>query len=306
MVRFTFEDQDFCVVDPVAYRDALGEKSLTVYRGEVAKRSVPLEVTVPGGDLWGGFRSFAARYAAERLAVIDRDADRLVELVGGDLTGPHQFTRVVEPMIELGRDDDALAWARRGIAETNGWQIAKLYDLGADLLVARREIDAVLTLRREQHHRTPSSSTYALLEAAARALGAWDFERAEARNVLAGRDPGGLVDALLAEGDAEQAWQAGTLGDWSPDSRLWKRLAEAREPTDPSDAMAVYLRLAEGVLVEANKAAYRDAVRHLNAARRAATAAGLLAEFETKLTALRQQHHRRPTLITMLDKARLR
>jgi hypothetical protein len=32
-------------------------------------------------------------------------------------------------MVELGRPAGALAWARRGIAETTGWQVAKLYDL---------------------------------------------------------------------------------------------------------------------------------------------------------------------------------
>lgn len=68
----------------------------------------------------------------------------------------------------------------------------------------------------------------------------------------------------------------------------------------------MYLRLADTVLVDANKGAYRDAVRHLKAARRAATAAGLVPDFDEKLASLREQHRRRPTLIAMLDKAGLR
>ncbi|MBK6968847.1 MAG: hypothetical protein IPH29_06980 [Candidatus Microthrix sp.] len=43
MVRFSFEDQDFFEIDPVAYVDALGEKGLAVYRREVA--SVPTQPT---------------------------------------------------------------------------------------------------------------------------------------------------------------------------------------------------------------------------------------------------------------------
>ncbi len=306
MVRFTFDDQDFFVVDPVAYVDALGDKGLAAYRKEVAKRSAPAEVTPLRRDLWGPFPSFAARYAAERLAVTDSDADRLIELLGGDLTSPHQFTQVAEAMVELGRDVDALAWARRGIAETNGWQVTKLYDLAAGLLTDRHDTDAVLTLRREQHQRHPSSATYALLKAAAAARGAWGSERDAARAVLAERDPGGLVDALLADGDADDAWQVASTGGWEPDPRQWKRLAEIREAPDPADALVVYLRLTDTVLVDANKGAYRDAVRHLRAARRAATAAGLLADFAEKLTSLREQHRRRPTLVAMLDKAGLR
>jgi len=42
--------------------------------------------------------SFAARYARERLAVLDGDTEAIVELLGGDLSAPHQFVRVAEAM----------------------------------------------------------------------------------------------------------------------------------------------------------------------------------------------------------------
>jgi hypothetical protein len=120
MVRFRFDDQDFFEVDPVRYAHALGEFGLAAYRREVSQR-----VEVGGGD------SFAATYAQERLAVLDGDTETLVGLLGGDLSRPYQFIRVAEAMAELGRDDDVLSWATRGIAETSGWQVAKLYDLAA-------------------------------------------------------------------------------------------------------------------------------------------------------------------------------
>ena len=105
MVRFRFDDQDFFEVDPVRYADALGELGLAAYRREVKQR-----VEVGGGD------SFAATYAQERLAVLDGDTATLVGLLGGDLSRPYQFIRVAEAMAELGRDDDVLSWATRGIA----------------------------------------------------------------------------------------------------------------------------------------------------------------------------------------------
>ena len=117
MVRFCFDDQDFFELDPIRYAAALGESGLAAYRHEVHRR-------VERGDT-----SFAAAFAQERLAVLDGDADEIVRLLGGDLRTPYQFIRVAEAMDELGRDDDLLAWARRGIAETTGWQVAKLYDL---------------------------------------------------------------------------------------------------------------------------------------------------------------------------------
>ena len=97
MVRFGFDDQDFFEVDPVRYASALGEDGLAAYRDAVAARR--------DGD------SFAVRYARERLAILDRDVDALVKLLGGDLTSPYQFIRVAEAMGELGLDDEVLAWA---------------------------------------------------------------------------------------------------------------------------------------------------------------------------------------------------
>jgi len=92
-------------------------------------------------------------------------------------------------------------------------------------------------------------------------------------------------------------------GDREIQASQWLRLAEAREPTVPGDAMAVYLRLADEVLVRADKRAYRDAVRHLKAARRAATAADRTDEFTEHLGGLRERNRRRPSFMAMLDKA---
>ena len=293
MVRFTFEDQDFFMVDPVRYADALGDKGLAAYRNAVAKRSA-------------GPHRFARSYAAERLAVLDGDVDRVVELHGGDLTTPYQFIRVAEAMLELGREDDALVWARRGIAETTGWQVAKLYDLAATVLAGRGDGTSALDLRREQHQRMPSSSTYSLLQAATEAVGGWEAEREPARAVLGARDQGALVDVLLTDGDVDGAWSVAGDGGWEPGEQRWRRLAEAREPTDPAGALGVYLRLTDAALVQADRRAYREAVRHLKAARRAATAADLSSVVDDRLVLLREQHRRRPTLISMLDKAGLR
>jgi hypothetical protein len=293
MVRFTFDDQDFFVVDPVRYAAALGDAGMAAYRREVTKRSA------------GGADQFALRYAIERLAILDGDVDRLVVLLGGDLSAPYQFIRVTDAMLELDRPEAALGWARRGIAETSGWQVGKLYDLAASVLASQNDSDELLHLRREQHERMPSASTYALLQAAAVELGGWDEERDAARAVLAAHDQGGLVDALLADGDTEGAWTVATDGTWDPGETRWQRLAEAREPIDPAEAMAVYLRLADGSLVTADRRAYRVALRHLKAARRAARVADRTDEFTEHVRELREQHRRRPSLIEMLDKAGL-
>ncbi len=166
-------------------------------------------------------------------------------------------------------------------------------------------LEWVLDLRRDQHRRMASTSSYALLRVAAPGED-WPAEQAAAREVLAVRDRGALVDVLLADGDFDEAWQVATSDPgWDPGEHRWARLAEAREPTDPAAAMGVYLRLVESTLTKADKRAYRAATADLERARRAAGAAGLSEELDDYVAALREHHRRRPTLIAMLDKAGL-
>ncbi len=291
MVRFGFDDQDFFEVDPVRYASALGDAGLAAYRDAVDARG--------DGD------SFAVRYARERLAILDRDIDALVKLLGGDLTTPHQFIRVAEAMRELGLDDEVLAWARRGIAQTSGWQIAKLYDLACD--VQREEPLEVLVLRRAQHERMPSSSTYRALRTAAEAVDAWPLEQDAARATLQRADVRGFVDALLSDDELERAWSAAQAAPRDAlGSDLWLRLAERRERDRPADALAIYQRVTDEVLEQADRRAYRSGARILQRARAAAQAAGELNAFAEYLTGLRERYRRRPTLIAILDQAGLR
>jgi hypothetical protein len=223
MLRFSLDDQDFFELDPVRYARALGELGLAAYRRAVRRR------------LEGGGDSFGVRYAEERLAVLDRDVPGIVRLIGGDLHSPYQFIRVADAMEELGRDEDVVAWARRGIAETTGWQVARLYDLACEAYARKAATDEVLALRRDEHRRMPSPSTYKLLRDATEACGSWASERELARAAL---DPAGLMDVLLADGEPDAAWDVavGTPG-WEPSERQWARLAEVREASHPADAL---------------------------------------------------------------------
>lgn len=292
MIRFRFADQDFFEADPVRYQAALGEVGLAEFRSLLAAQK----------DQAG----FAARYARERLAVLDGDSGAIVALLGGDLSRPHQFIRVAEAMVELGRDEEAVAWARRGIEHTTGWQPDQLYDLACAAHGRRGEQVQALALRRAQHERTPTSSTYRQLRTAAEVIHAWTVESDAARRVLREHNPAGLVDALLDDGEDELAWQAASapagleLGE-----RAWLRLAESRQKTHPAQALPVYWRLIDSALETTDRRAYAAAVRLLKQARDVAAAGGDVEAFEVRLLALRERHRRRPSLIAMLDKAKL-
>jgi hypothetical protein len=82
------------------------------------------------------------------------------------------------------------------------------------------------------------------------------------------------------------------------------RLAAAREPTRPDEALNWYMLITDQELLEAGRAAYARAVSTLKRARRDAEAASQNHMFEAELAA-RERHRCRPTLITTLDKAGL-
>ena len=107
------------------------------------------------------------------------------------------FLHVAEAMAELGRDDLVLEWTSRGIAETDGWQISRLYDAACEANARLEQPLEILRLRRNHHERMPSSSTYAALREAAEHVDAWGVERPAARAALEKRDIRGFVDALL-------------------------------------------------------------------------------------------------------------
>jgi hypothetical protein len=294
MIRFRFDDQDLFEVDPVAYAGALGDAGLAAYRKAVARHANDQD-------------SFAARYARERLAILDGDTDTIVTLLGGDLTGSYQFIRVAEAMAELGRDDEVLDWATRGITETSGWQTKELYDLACSVHAKRSAPLEVLRLRRAQHERMPSLSAYTTLRAAAQLLDAWETERDAARSALRIRDLCSYIDALLSDNDIDLAWQAaiaGSADEFGADR--WLRLAKTREAQHPAEALTAYLRVVDEVLETTDRRAYASAVRILKQARTAAASASDPDAFDQHIAQLREQHRRRPTLIAMLDKAGLR
>src|SRR5215208_911181 len=160
--------------------------------------------------------------------------------------------------------------------------------------------------RLEAEGERTSRPSYRALRAAAEPLDAWPLEQEAAQVTLQRADARGFVDALLSDDEVERAWTAAAAApDDALGSDLWLRLAERRERDRPADALVVYQRIADEVLEQADRRAYRSATRILQRARAAAQAAGELDAFAEYLTGLRERYRRRPTLMEILDKAGL-
>lgn len=111
----------------------------------------------------------------------------------------------------------------RRIAETDG-QVEQLYDLACAAHEQRSAALEVLRLRREEHGRIASTSTYARLRRAADVVGAWEIERDAAR----------LAQRLC--------------------------LAEAREAQRPEQTLPWYMLVVDELLLETGRRPYARAI----------------------------------------------
>lgn len=291
MVRFSFKDQDFFFADPVRYASPLGPDGLAAYRSFVDQQPP---------------RQFATQHARVRLAVLDRDVEALVMLVGGDLRHAGQCLAVAEAMCEVERPDLAVVWVDRGLEMGDGYPAQRLYDLACDTHERLGQPLEALRMRRAHHQRTPSAHTYATLKAAAEAAALWPAERDAARIALRGRDPRGYVTALLHDQEPDAAWIAAQHAPIdSLTNDLWVKLADLRRATNPAEALKVYLDVADEILITTDRGAYVHAIRVLKKAKAAAAAADLVPAFNAHVNRLCETHRRRPSLIALFGNAAL-
>ncbi|MEC4014917.1 SWIM zinc finger family protein [Streptomyces sp. H27-D2] len=291
-------DNDATDADPVDYREVLGERGLAQVR-ELATEAWQRK---PSG--------WAEKYLMERLEKAEGDVDALVAVCAADLA-PNGAThlRIALELDAAGREAEALAWAERGLKDTEGsvhvdsrlmdWVCARYERSG-------RAAEAV-TVRRGRLRADRSLAAYQNLRTVARTVGCWESEREAALGLLrsdAARQRQGwgggpvLVDALLDDGDPDAAWEAAAD---RADDRQWLTLADRVKDSRPADALGVYLRLAEPLKQVAGDGNYQQLARLLLGARTCHEKLGTQEEFAGYLAALRAGQKRKRNLMKILD-----
>lgn len=287
-----------CDIDLLDYEDVLGERGMTALR----KLAV---------EAWRKKRTgWAEKTLMQRLAEAG-DTDLLVAVHAADLAPDgHTHLVIARELDAVGRRDEALRWAERGVREAS--DLAAVDAALVDHLCERyaetaRHTDAV-TLRREHFGARPSLPAYQQLRAAAQAAECWRDERpgalallrAEAERKTARRYGGtALVDALLDDKDDEAAWQAASR--CGADDRQWLALADRVRAARPADALAVYLRLTEPLIGQTSNAVYEELVSLLLSARECHRLLGTEDELIVYVTALRSAHGRKRNLMRLME-----
>jgi tetratricopeptide (TPR) repeat protein len=292
-------ERDWMQDAPERYRDVLGDGGLASLDTILTRK---LDQMPQDSHAALSHTGLTLRAMSESLARALGDIDRLVRELARDLETPARYVRIAHELDIAGRRDDALEWLQRGAAAHGAGDEALRDALVAAYLRADRRKDAIALLREELHRAPSAQVTAELLGAAGDER---DTERAWAHAQLAQAaeregDAGELVTALLADGATAAALSAAERLAVPVPVRL--ELARIAAVDDLDAALRHYRLLVAAELETSERESYGNAVRHLRAMRKAADAHGRGAEVIAFAHAAREEHTRRRTLVTMLDK----
>jgi len=292
-------ERDWMQDAPERYREVLGGGGLAALDAILTRK---LDAMPPDSPAATSHTGLTLRAMSESLARALGDIDRLVRELARDLETPARYVRIAHELDSAARRDDALDWLRRGVAAHGAGDDGLRESLVAGYLRVDRRTDAIALLR-EELQRAPSAQVAGELLAAAG--DERDAERTWAHAQLTQAaerdgDAGELVTALLADGATAAALNAAERLHVPVAVRL--ELARIAAVDDLDAALKHYRLLVAAELETSERESYGNAVRHLRAMRKAADAHGRGDEVIAFARAAREEHTRRRTLVTMLDK----
>lgn len=281
--------------------DAFDEKALASYRAAVAK----LDRTLADRDHWGRFEVDAM---LQELADHDGDVDRAVRLLG-EREEHRQYGAIVDRLRTAGRDDDAVTWIDRAVADgrVSSHGGGNEYWLSPDDVAGTYQrlgrIDDAIAVLRADFARQPSVQNYGVLRDFAAGIDrsvterAWAFDHAH--QLASDRFAAGavLVQLSLSEGDVGAAWEA---ADRYGPGWAWKELADRGAEARPVAAADLYRPQLEKDLRHPNSGLYPGIATTLATMAELYEQGGRSGDFAGFIAQIRQDYGRRPSLMKAL------
>ena len=324
------------------YAELLGAEGLAAFRAELE----PLWNQINTDDDTAHDKSFTGIYRIKTAmygwARGTGDPDIVIETYERGLSrrqqlNPDSVLDIAQVLMRAGREDEAIAWAQRGIAENSlsYRHTDDLRDFLTGALRRRGDDEAAEKLHWQAFTDDPSVSTYRRLlkelgtgggnEVGTGTGDEWQQRCVDtlrsyltshkpddstssiskpsrvgiSKHVSMGTAAETLIDILLYEGRADDAWVAAEEFGCQPQTRLI--LARAREKRHPLDAIEVYEPEIFEQINRTKTSAYRSAVKLMDRVRQLADTVGKPELFQLLLKRVRTEHPRKRSLHKLLN-----
>jgi uncharacterized Zn finger protein len=303
------------------YADVLGKEGLAEYRRLADKAWTGVKPLGPGEKTQFDSYRYRLRHIMETLARREGNIDFLAEIKKSDLTRPVCFLEIAQLYQEAGREDEALAWAERGVRAFEKEPDMRLVDFLAEAYHKQGFHEKALNLVWLSFTLNPGLARYQSLKSHARRTRSWAEwrekaialirEHLERKKVSRDRSKGPmrlynridhslLVQIYLDENDADSAWTEAREGGCS--ESLWMQIALMREKSHPEDSLQVYRHQIGSVINRKNNDAYQEAVRLLGRIRDLMVRTGREKDFSAYLKELGSEHSRKRNFMKLLEK----
>ncbi|MGQ0804571.1 MAG: tetratricopeptide repeat protein [Actinomycetota bacterium] len=297
------------------YAEVLGADGIAEYRRKIEPNWRGLG---PETDRWSTDR-FRVQEAMTGVALAVSDPDELARVKEHDLRTPDGYHEIADSLRSVGRVDDAIDWARRGLDAyaSRSWQTPPLRELLAEMLRDRGDLDGAVDAFWQAFELHPSVEAYRWLLTEAdraghqrewkqRALKTLRVRVAERRpddatasSIVTVTPAAALIEILLYEGDVDGAWETATTVGCT--DRLWLTLARAREDDHPLEVIPIYERDVFAQIDTKKNQGYRNAVKHLARIRTLSARGDEPERFERLLAEVRTRHKPKRNLMALLD-----
>lgn len=270
------------------------------------------------------FAPYAIREAMIGVVLAGEDVDDLVRVYSSRLVSPSDYQRIAVVLRGANRVDEAIDWARRGLAAFAGptGHAGPVRETLAEMFRDRGEMAKAAALFWDAFESAPSVQSYERMLVESALVGNPDDDRSRALTLLRSRvapaaEPAAergtprrlplfeietaastLIRVLLLESDAESAWRA--ADEYGCSERLRLEIALARESEHPADSIVVYRAEIERRIAVKNNDAYAAAVDLLDRIRRLGAASGDDDQFRRLVVDIRVRHKPKRNLMAML------
>ena len=235
----------------------------------------------------------------ESLARATGDINDLVRLKSTDLSSPYRYLELGRVCREAKQFDVALAWAEKGMKAFPSVFDTRLREFAAEEHERAGNFAIALELRWLDFEHLHGLAAYEKLALLAKRAGEGAKWREKALDYAKSVDRELLARIHLHEKDVEAAWTLVQVGSFS--ETLILQIARARETHYPAESGAVYLRMAESMIVYVNNAQYDDAVAMLVAAAKSMAEAGRSRVFEEVMDGLRVKFKIKRNFMKLVD-----